>query len=119
MFSGRFLKKNRRGGWISGSHGGDDQVMMADARRCGVQMGTPRPHGTREGPTLMTTVKVAGALVGVALSLAIRITAQAPPQIGQIGPLPAPAPAASFDVFEKSIVDLLAAQRIGTVTSHD
>ena len=41
------------------------------------------------------------------------------PQVGLIGPLPAPAPAATFDVFEKSIVDLLAAQRIGTVTSHD
>src|SRR5207344_2682623 len=38
---------------------------------------------------------------------------------GAIGPLPPPAPASTFDVYEKSIVDLLAAQRIGTVTSHD
>jgi Asp-tRNA(Asn)/Glu-tRNA(Gln) amidotransferase A subunit family amidase len=50
---------------------------------------------------------------------AARMAAQAPPQIGQIGPLPPRAPAATFDVFEKSIVELLAAQRIGTVTSHD
>ena len=63
--------------------------------------------------------KTARALVGVALAVASRVTAQAPPQIGSIAPLPAPALAATFDVFEKSIVDLLAAQRIGTVTSKD
>jgi Asp-tRNA(Asn)/Glu-tRNA(Gln) amidotransferase A subunit family amidase len=56
-------------------------------------------------------------LLGVMLAVA-SLGAQAP-QIGQIGPLPPRAPASTFDVFEKSIVDLLAAQRIGTVTSHD
>src|SRR4051794_39244190 len=56
---------------------------------------------------------------GVALILAGRLLAQATPPFGAIGPLPAPAPASTFDVYEKSIVELLAAQRIGTVTSHD
>jgi Asp-tRNA(Asn)/Glu-tRNA(Gln) amidotransferase A subunit family amidase len=56
-------------------------------------------------------------LLGVMLAVA-SLGAQAP-QIGQIGPLPPRAPASTFDVFEKSIVDLLAAQRIGTVTSRD
>src|SRR5436190_1904470 len=59
------------------------------------------------------------AFAGVALALAGRLIAQATPPFGAIGPLPAPAPASTFDVYEKSIVDLLAAQRIGTVTSHD
>src|SRR5215218_2091983 len=59
------------------------------------------------------------ALVVVVLAVAIRVTAQAPPPAGSLGPLPASAPAATFDVTEKSIVDLLAAQRIGTVTSRD
>ena len=65
--------------------------------------------------------QTAAALVGMALAVAIGLAAQAPPPppFGAIGPLPAPAPAATFDVFEKSIVDLLAAQRIGTVTSRD
>jgi Asp-tRNA(Asn)/Glu-tRNA(Gln) amidotransferase A subunit family amidase len=54
----------------------------------------------------------------VALALAT-LGAQTSPQIGLIGPLPTPVPAATFDVSEKSIVDLLAAQRIGTVTSRD
>ena len=63
------------------------------------------------------------ALLGIGLTLAtvavgVRAASQAP-QVGLIGPLPAPAPASTFDVYEKSIVDLLAAQRIGTVTSHD
>ena len=61
----------------------------------------------------------AGVLVAAALVVATRVTAQAPPQIGLIAPLPQAAPASTFDVFEKSIIDLLAAQRIGTVTSHD
>ena len=60
------------------------------------------------------------ALAGATLVAAIGVSAQAPQQpFGALGPLPAAAPAASFDVFEKSIVDLLAAQRIGTVTSRD
>jgi amidase len=50
---------------------------------------------------------------------AVASVAAQTPQIGLIGPLPAAAPAETFDVFEKTIVDLLAAQRIGTVTSHD
>src|SRR3954447_22158045 len=63
------------------------------------------------------------ALLGIGLTLAtvavgVRAASQAP-QVGLIGPLPPPAPASTFDVYEKSIVDLLAAQRIGTVTSHD
>ena len=62
--------------------------------------------------------KAVRVIVGVALTVAVRVAAQAP-QIGLIAPLPAAAPAETFDVFEKSIVDLLAAQRIGTVTSHD
>ena len=67
----------------------------------------------------MTKGKAVRAFVGVALAAAaIRVAAQGP-QIGLIGPLPAAAPAATFDVTEKSIVELLAAQRIGTVTSHD
>jgi Asp-tRNA(Asn)/Glu-tRNA(Gln) amidotransferase A subunit family amidase len=57
---------------------------------------------------------VSAALAGGALA-----HAQQPPPFGAIGPLPPKAPASSFDVSEKSIVDLLAAQRIGTVTSHD
>ena len=61
----------------------------------------------------------AGVLVAAALVVATRVTAQVQPQIGLIAPLPAAAPASTFDVFEKSIIDLLAAQRIGTVTSHD
>jgi amidase len=63
--------------------------------------------------------KASLAFAGVALALAGRLIAQATPPFGAIGPLPAPAPASTFDVYEKSIVDLLAAQRIGTVTSHD
>jgi hypothetical protein len=63
--------------------------------------------------------KASLAFTGVALALAARLIAQATPPFGAIGPLPAPAPASTFDVYEKSIVDLLAAQRIGTVTSHD
>lgn len=47
-----------------------------------------------------------------------RLAAQAP-QIGSIGNLPPAAPASTFDVHEKSIVDLLAAQRNGTVRSRD
>src|SRR5258707_938408 len=54
------------------------------------------------------------------LALAVaNIGAQTSPQIGLIAPLPPAAPASTFDVFEKSVVELLAAQRIGTVTSHD
>ena len=52
------------------------------------------------------------------LVTAASLVAQAP-QVGLIAPLPPAQPASSFDVTEKSIVDLLAAQRIGTVTSHD
>jgi Asp-tRNA(Asn)/Glu-tRNA(Gln) amidotransferase A subunit family amidase len=52
------------------------------------------------------------------LAAVASLGAQAP-QVGLIGPLPAAQPASTFDVTEKSIVDLLAAQRIGTVTSHD
>jgi Asp-tRNA(Asn)/Glu-tRNA(Gln) amidotransferase A subunit family amidase len=52
-----------------------------------------------------------------ALAATTHLVAQAP-QVGLIAPLPPAAPAASFDVFEKSIVDLLAAQRNGTVTSR-
>ena len=57
------------------------------------------------------------ALLAVLLAAAA-LAAQAP-QVGLIAPLPAPGPASSFDVTEKTIVQLLAAQRIGTVTSHD
>jgi amidase len=49
---------------------------------------------------------------------AAALAAQAP-QVGLIAPLPPAAPSSTFDVAEKSIVQLLAAQRIGTVTSHD
>jgi Asp-tRNA(Asn)/Glu-tRNA(Gln) amidotransferase A subunit family amidase len=59
------------------------------------------------------------ALVAVGAAVAIGAAAQAPAPPGSLGPLPPRAPAASFDVHEKSIVDLLAAQRIGTVTSRD
>ncbi|HJZ70944.1 MAG TPA: amidase family protein [Vicinamibacterales bacterium] len=52
------------------------------------------------------------------LAAATTLAAQAP-QVGLIGPLPPAAPASAFDVTEKTIVQLLAAQRIGTVTSHD
>jgi amidase len=52
------------------------------------------------------------------LVAAATVAAQAP-QVGLIDPLPPAAPASSFDVTEKSILQLLAAQRIGTVTSHD
>jgi Asp-tRNA(Asn)/Glu-tRNA(Gln) amidotransferase A subunit family amidase len=58
--------------------------------------------------------------LAAALALAVaNLGALTSPQIGLISPLPPAAPAATFDVFEKSIVELLAAQRIGTVTSHD
>ena len=64
--------------------------------------------------------RTAWALAGAALAAAIGVSAQAPQQpFGALGPLPTAAPAATFDVFEKSIVELLAAQRIGTVTSRD
>lgn len=59
------------------------------------------------------------ALLALGAAVAIRVAAQAPAPRGALAPLPAAAPAATFDVFEKSIVDLLAAQRIGTVTSRD
>ena len=68
---------------------------------------------------MKATLTTAGVLVGAALAIATHLAAQAQPQIGLIAPLPAAAPASTFDVFEKSIIDLLAAQRIGTVTSHD
>ncbi len=58
------------------------------------------------------------AALGALWLTASRPAAQAP-QVGSIGALPAAVPAASFDVYEKSIVDLVAAQRIGTVTSRD
>src|SRR5262245_37506867 len=51
------------------------------------------------------------------LSATVLLAAQAP-QVGVIGPLPPAAPPATFDVTEKTIGDLLAAQRNGTVTSH-
>jgi Asp-tRNA(Asn)/Glu-tRNA(Gln) amidotransferase A subunit family amidase len=54
-----------------------------------------------------------------AILLAATTLAAPAPQVGQIAPLPPAAPASTFDVTEKTIVDLLAAQRIGTVTSHD
>jgi Asp-tRNA(Asn)/Glu-tRNA(Gln) amidotransferase A subunit family amidase len=59
--------------------------------------------------------------LATAASVALALTALGaqPPQLGQIGPLPPKQPASTFDVYEKSIVDLLAAQRIGTVTSRD
>jgi amidase len=53
----------------------------------------------------------------IGLAAVVSLGAQAP-QVGSIAPLPAAQPASTFDVTEKSIVDLLAAQRIGTVTSH-
>jgi len=53
------------------------------------------------------------------LAAATLAAAAQAPQVGLIGPLPAAAPASTFDVTEKTIVQLLAAQRIGTVTSHD
>ena len=52
------------------------------------------------------------------LVTAAGLAAQAP-QVGLIAPLPPPAPSSTFDVSEKNIVQLLAAQRIGTVTSRD
>src|SRR5438128_11274336 len=55
----------------------------------------------------------------LAMLLAAATLAAQAPQVGLIGPLPPAAPASTFDVTEKSIVQLLAAQRIGTVTSHD
>jgi Asp-tRNA(Asn)/Glu-tRNA(Gln) amidotransferase A subunit family amidase len=55
----------------------------------------------------------------VAFVLAAATLAAQAPHVGLIGPLPAAAPASTFDVTEKTIVQLLAAQRIGTVTSHD
>ncbi|MFN7981940.1 MAG: amidase family protein [Vicinamibacterales bacterium] len=58
------------------------------------------------------------SLAGALALAALRLSAQAP-QIGLIGPLPPAAPASTFDVTDKSIVDLLAAQRIGTVSSRD
>ena len=67
---------------------------------------------------MLRVYRGASALVAVGL-LAIRLGAQRPAPPGAIGPLPAPAPSSTFDVYEKSIVDLMAAQRIGTVTSHD
>ena len=64
--------------------------------------------------------RTARALAGATLAAAIGVSAQAPQQpFGALGPLPTAAPAATFDVFEKSIVDLQAAQRTGTVTSRD
>jgi Asp-tRNA(Asn)/Glu-tRNA(Gln) amidotransferase A subunit family amidase len=62
----------------------------------------------------LDTMKIAAASV-----LAVAGLVAQTPQVGLIGPLPAAAPAATFDVTEKTIVDLLAAQRIGTVTSRD
>ena len=67
----------------------------------------------------MRLLRAAGISVAGALALATLHVGAQTPQIGLIGPLPAAAPASTFDVTEKSIVDLLAAQRIGTVTSHD
>ena len=58
-------------------------------------------------------------LIAILVSVAVAALAAQAPQVGQIAPLPPPAPASSFDVTEKTIVQLLAAQRIGTVTSHD
>ncbi|HMF96298.1 MAG TPA: amidase family protein [Vicinamibacterales bacterium] len=55
----------------------------------------------------------------LAIPVAVAAFAAQAPQVGLIGPLPAAAPASTFDVTEKTIVQLLAAQRIGTVTSHD
>ena len=54
----------------------------------------------------------------LSIVVAVPVLAAQAPQVGLIGPLPPAAPASSFDVTEKTIVDLLAAQRIGTVTSH-
>jgi Asp-tRNA(Asn)/Glu-tRNA(Gln) amidotransferase A subunit family amidase len=56
---------------------------------------------------------------GLAVAIAAASLGAQSPQRGQIAPLPPKAPASTFDVTEKSIVQLLAAQRIGTVTSHD
>src|SRR5437773_12091359 len=55
----------------------------------------------------------------LAILLAAATLAAQAPQVGLIGPLPAAAPASPVEVTEKTIVQLLAAQRIGTVTSHD
>ncbi len=79
---------------------------------------TPTPTRTPHGRWARHVAMIATAVAGV-LALALRLAAQAPSQLGSIGSLPAPAPAATFDVSEKSIVDLLAAQRIGTVTSRE
>lgn len=68
--------------------------------------------------SLATGLLVAGSLA-TGLVMSVRVTAQVTQPPGALAPLPPPAPAATFDVFEKSIVDLLAAQRIGTVTSRD
>lgn len=62
---------------------------------------------------------VFAGVAAVGLALGAGLGAQQPVPNGALGPLPPAAPASTFDVFEKSIVDLLAAQRIGTVTSHD
>lgn len=68
-------------------------------------------------PTHRIAVTIARTAIGLTLAAA-SLGAQTP-QVGLIGPLPPPAPASTFDVFEKSILDLIAAQRIGTVTSRD
>ena len=51
------------------------------------------------------------------MAVGVRAASQAP-QVGLIGPLPPPAPASTFDVYEKSIVDLLAAKSIGILKTQ-
>lgn len=62
---------------------------------------------------------VCAALTAAALAIGPGAGAQRAVPNGALGPLPEAQPASTFDVYEKSIVELLAAQRIGTVTSHD
>lgn len=66
----------------------------------------------------MSRFLIAGA-TAMAIGIGSGLMAQQAPPFGALGPLPPAQPASTFDVYEKSIVDLLAAQRIGTVTSRD
>src|SRR6185369_12522773 len=101
--------------WTAGCRGAE-----GGKRRVGP--GRPARHRRHTGPNHETDSRAhsrrAMRTLLAILVAAATLVAQAP-QVGLIAPLPAPAPASTFDVTEKTIVQLLAAQRIGTVTSHD
>src|SRR3954470_9973590 len=90
---------------------GNDVIAASDATIVRQSFVPVRQLADAIGSSLVKTV--------LALLLATTFLAAQAPQVGLIAPLPPPAPAATFDVSEKTIVELLAAQRIGTVTSHD